>query len=113
MAYDGITFQRASLQINRQCALQLGGAYHTTTLSNLSGIMRHGLVPGGNGDRTTSFLLPFGPWDIRGETLVKKAKQYAGYYCSDASETFNCRITKDGNIVTDGHPVQSCGSHLG
>ena len=105
---DSIQFQpwRASLQINRQCALQLGGAYHTTTLANLTGIMRHGLIPGGGGDRMTSFMLPFGPWDQRSETLVKRAKTFGGesrvclFFGAETMETFKCRITSDGNIVT-------------
>ena len=105
---DGIQFQpwRASLQINRQCALHLGGAYHTTTLANLTSIMRHGLIPGGGGDRTTSFMLLFGPWDPRSETLVKRAKMYVGesriclFVGAETMETFKCRITSDGNIVT-------------
>ena len=86
---EGIQFQpwRASLQINRQCALQLGGAYHTTKLANLTGIMRHGLIPGGGGDRVTS------------ETL----------------ETFKCRIMhiRWEHRDADGHTVQSCGCSLG
>ena len=105
---DSIQFQpwRASLQINRQCALQLGGAYRTTTLANLTGIMRHGLIPGGGGDRMTSFMLPFGPWDPRSETLVKRAKTFGGesrvclFFGAETMETFKCRITSDGNIVT-------------
>ena len=54
----------------------------------------------------TSFMLPFGPWDPRSETLVKRAKTFAGeprvclFFGAETMETFKCRITSDGNIVT-------------
>ena len=117
---EGIQFQpwRASLQINRQCALQLGGAYwayHATKLANLTGITRRGLIPGGGGDRVTSFMLPFGPWDI-GQTREA--------FCRWAQSMFVLWIRDSGNIQmqnhirwehrdTDGHTVQPCGCSLG
>ena len=54
----------------------------------------------------TSFMLPFGPWDQRSETLVKRAKTFGGesrvclFFGAETMETFKCRITSDGNIVT-------------
>ena len=105
---DSIHFQpwRTSLKISRQCALQLGGAYHTTTVTNLFSIMRYGLIPGGGKGRVTSFVLPFGPWDSRSVSLVKKARNFPGetriclFFGSDILEEYACRITQDGNIVT-------------
>ena len=75
-----IQFQpwRTSLMIDRQCSLSLGGAYHATSLNNLVSIMKNGLMPGGLGDRTTTFMLPFGPWDSRSMRLVKRARMFHG-----------------------------------
>ena len=94
------------MMIDRQCSLSLGGAYHTTSLNNLVSIMKNGLMPGGLGDRTTTFMLPFGPWDSRSTQLVKSARLFNGekriclYLGAGHLETFNCRLTTDGNIVT-------------
>ena len=68
--------------------------------------MKHGLMPGGLGDRITTFMLPFGPWDNRSTRLVKRARMFRGekriclYLGAGHLENFNCRLTTDGNIVT-------------
>ena len=58
--------------IPENVAMQLGGSFHMTSLSNIESIMKLGIVPGGtDGYRGSVFFNHFAPWDDRSSKILR------------------------------------------
>ena len=58
--------------IPENVAMQLGGSFHMTSLSNIESIMKLGIVPGGTeGYRGSVFFNHFAPWDDRSSKILR------------------------------------------
>ena len=82
----------------------LGGGFHCTTFENIAQIFREGLRPGGGGDRINTFFVPFAPWDVRSQTVLrfKRIDQTDLVYIYITYESiakFSPRISADGHIL--------------
>ena len=62
---------KTSYQMNPGVGYTLGGGFHCTTFENIAQIFREGLRPGGGGDRINTFFVPFAPWDLRSQTVLR------------------------------------------
>ena len=62
---------KTSYQMNPGVGYTLGGGFHCTTFENIAQIFREGLRPGGGGDRINTFFVPFAPWDVRSQTVLR------------------------------------------
>ena len=66
--------KKTSYQMNPGVGYTLGGGFHCTTFDNIAQIFREGLRPGGGGDRINTFFVPFAPWDVRSQMVLRFRK---------------------------------------
>ena len=95
---------KTSYQMNPGVGYTLGGGFHCTTFENIAQIFREGLRPGGGGDRINTFFVPFAPWDVRSQTVLrfKRIDQTDLVYIYTTYESiakFSPRISADGHIL--------------
>ena len=95
---------KTSYQMNPGVGYTLGGGFHCTTFENLAQIFREGLRPGGGGDRINTFFVPFAPWDVRSQTVLrfKRIDQTDLVYIYITYESiakFSPRVSADGHIL--------------
>ena len=95
---------KTSYQMNPGVGYTLGGGFHCTTFENIAQIFREGLRPGGGGDRINTFFVPFAPWDVRSQTVLrfKRIDQTDLVYIYIPYESiakFSPRISADGHIL--------------
>ena len=95
---------KTSYQMNPGVGYTLGGGFHCTTFENIAQIFREGLRPGGGGDRINTFFVPFAPWDVRSQTVLrfKRIDQTDLVYIYITYESiakFSPRISADGHIL--------------
>ena len=93
-----------SYQMNPGVGYTLGGGFHCTTFENIAQIFREGLRPGGGGDRINTFFVPFAPWDVRSQSVLrfKRIDQTDLVYIYVTYESiakFSPRVSADGHIV--------------
>ena len=95
---------KTSYQMNPGVGYTLGGGFHCTTFENMAQIFREGLRPGGGGDRINTFFVPFAPWDVRSQTVLrfKRIDQTDLVYIYITYESiakFSPRVSADGHIL--------------
>ena len=95
---------KTSYQMNPGVGYTLGGGFHCTTFENIAQIFREGLRPGGGGDRINTFFVPFAPWDVRSQTVLrfKRIDQTDLVYIYITYESiakFSPRVSADGHIL--------------
>ena len=95
---------KTSYQTNPGVGYTLGGGFHCTTFENIAQIFREGLRPGGGGDRINTFFVPFAPWDVRSQTVLrfKRIDQTDLVYIYMTYESiakFSPRVSADGHIL--------------
>ena len=95
---------KTSYQMNPGVGYTLGGGFHCTTFENIAQIFREGLRPGGGGDRINTFFVPFAPWDVRSQTVLrfKRIDQTDLIYIYITYESiakFSPRVSADGHIL--------------
>ena len=96
---------KTSYQMNPGVGYTLGGGFHCTTFENIAQIFREGLRPGGGGgDRINTFFVPFAPWDVRSQTVLrfKRTDQTDLVYIYMTYESiakFSPRVSADGHIL--------------
>ena len=95
---------KTSYQMNPGVGHTLGGGFHCTTFENIAQIFREGLRPGGGGDRINTFFVPFAPWDVRSQTVLrfKRIDQTDLVYIYITYESiakFSPRVSADGHIL--------------
>ena len=95
---------KTSYQMNPGVGYTLGGGFHCTTFENTAQIFREGLRPGGGGDRINTFFVPFAPWDVRSQTVLrfKRIDQTDLVYIYVTYESiakFSPRVSADGHIL--------------
>ena len=95
---------KTSYQMNPGVGYTLGGGFHCTTFENIAQIFREGLRPGGGGDRINTFFVPFTPWDVRSQTVLrfKRIDQTDLVYIYITYESiakFSPRVSADGHIL--------------
>ena len=95
---------KTSYQMNPGVGYTLGGGFHCTTFENIAQIFREGLRPGGGGDRINTFFVPFAPWDVRSQTVLrfKRIDQTDLVYIYMTYESiakFSPRVSADGHIL--------------
>ena len=95
---------KTSYQMNPGVGYTLGGGFHCTTFENIAQIFREGLRPGGGGDRINTFFVPFAPWDVRSQTVLrfKRIDQTDLVYIYITYEPiakFSPRVSADGHIL--------------
>ena len=95
---------KTSYQMNPGVGYTLGGGFHCTTFENIGQIFREGLRPGGGGDRINTFFVPFAPWDVRSQTVLrcKRIDQTDLVYIYITYESiakFSPRVSADGHIL--------------
>ena len=95
---------KTSYQMNPGVVYTLGGGFHCTTFENIAQIFREGLRPGGGGDRINTFFVPFAPWDVRIQTVLrfKRIDQTDLVYIYITYESiakFSPRVSADGHIL--------------
>ena len=95
---------KTSYQMNPGVGYTLGGGFHCTTFENIAQIFREGLRPGGGGDRINTFFVPFAPWDVQSQTVLrfKRIDQTDLVYIYITYESiakFSPRISADGHIL--------------
>ena len=95
---------KTSYQMNPGVGYTLGGGFHCTTLENIAQIFREGLRPGGGGDRINTFFVPFAPWDVRSQSVLrfKRIDQTDLVYIYVTYESiakFSPRVSADGHIL--------------
>ena len=95
---------KTSYQMIPGVGYTLGGGFHCTTFENIAQIFREGLRPGGGGDRINTFFVPFAPWDVRSQTVLrfKRIDQTDLVYIYITHESiakFSPRISADGHIL--------------
>ena len=95
---------KTSYQMNPGVGYTLGGGFHCTTFENIAQIFREGLRPGGGGDRINTFFVPFAPWDVRSQTVLrfKRIDQTDLVYIYMTYESiakFSPRASADGHIL--------------
>ena len=95
---------KTSYQMNPGVGYTLGGGFHCTTFENIAQIFREGLRPGGGGDRINTFFVPFAPWDVRSQSVLrfKRIDQTDLVYIYITYESiakFSPRVSADGHIL--------------
>ena len=95
---------KTSYQMNPGVGYTLGGGFHCTTFENIAQIFREGLRPGGGGDCINTFFVPFAPWDVRSQTVLrfKRIDQTDLVYIYMTYESiakFSPRVSADGHIL--------------
>ena len=95
---------KTSYQMNPGVGYTLGGGFHCTTFENIAQIFREGLRPGGGGDRINTFFVPFAPWDVRSQSVLrfKRIDQTDLVYIYVTYESiakFSPRVSADGHIL--------------
>ena len=95
---------KTSYQMNPEVGYTLGGGFHCTTFENIAQIFREGLRPGGGGDRINTFFVPFAPWDVRSQSVLrfKRIDQTDLVYIYVTYESiakFSPRVSADGHIL--------------
>ena len=95
---------KTSYQMNPGVGYTLGGGFHCTTFENIAQIFREGLRPGGGGDRINTFFVPFAPWDVRSQSVLrfKRIDQTDLVYIYVTHESiakFSPRVSADGHIL--------------
>ena len=95
---------KTSYQMNPGVGYTLGGGFHCTKFENIAQIFREGLRPGGGGDRINTFFVPFAPWDVRSQTVLrfKRIDQTDLVYIYITYESiakFSPRISADRHIL--------------
>ena len=96
--------KKTSYQMNPGVGYTLGGGFHCTTFENIAQIFREGLRPGGGGDRINTFFVPFAPWDVRSQTVLRFRKIEQTdlvyiYITYDSIAKFSPRLSADGHIL--------------
>ena len=95
---------KTSYQMNPGVGYTLGGGFHCTTFDCVAQIFREGLRPGGGGDRINTFFVPFAPWDVRSQTVLRFRKidqtdlVYI-YMTYESISKFSPRVSADGHIL--------------
>ena len=95
---------KTSYQMNPGVGYTLGGGFRCTTFENIAQIFREGLRPGGGGDRINTFFVPFAPWDVRSQSVLrfKRIDQTDLVYIYVTYESiakFSPRVSADGHIL--------------
>ena len=95
---------KTSYQMNPGVGYTLGGGFHCTTFEHIAQIFREGLRPGGGGDRINTFFVPFAPWDVRSQSVLrfKRIDQTDLVYIYVTYESiakFSPRVSADGHIL--------------
>ena len=95
---------KTSYQMNPGVGYTLGGGFHCTTFENIAQMFREGLRPGGGGDRINTFFVPFAPWDVRSQSVLrfKRIDQTDLVYIYVTYESiakFSPRVSADGHIL--------------
>ena len=95
---------KTSYQMNPGVGYTLGGGFHCTTFENIAQIFREGLRPGGGGERINTFFVPFAPWDVRSQSVLrfKRIDQTDLVYIYVTYESiakFSPRVSADGHIL--------------
>ena len=96
--------KKTSYQMNPGVGYTLGGGFHCTTFDNIAQIFREGLRPGGGGDRINTFFVPFAPWDVRSQAVLRFRKIEQTdlvyiYITYDSIAKFSPRLSADGHIL--------------
>ena len=99
-----IADSKTSYQMNPGVGYTLGGGFHCTAFENIAQIFREGLRPGGGGDRINTFFVPFAPWDMRSQSVLrfKRIDQTDLVYIYVTYESiakFSPRVSADGHIL--------------
>eukprot|EP00435_Cladocopium_sp_Y103_P013443 s3144_g3.t1 len=99
---------RLSYKINPGVAQILNGGYHRTRLDVFGmRIISEGLRPGGDGDRGSTFFVPFAPWDQRSQRGPLKVVEFKSippptvyiYVTSARLMEYGARLSADGHIL--------------
>eukprot|EP00435_Cladocopium_sp_Y103_P047933 s1604_g14.t1 len=99
---------RLSYKINPGVAQILNGGYHRTRLDVFGmRIISEGLRPGGDGDRGSTFFVPFAPWDQRSQRGPLKVVEFKSvplpcvyiYLTSARLMEYGARLSADGHIL--------------
>ena len=95
---------KTSYQMNPGVGYTLGGGFHCTTFECVAQIFREGLRPGGGGDRINTFFVPFAPWDVRSQTVLRfrkidKTDLVYIYMTYESISKFSPRVSADGHIL--------------
>ena len=95
---------KTSYQMNPGVGYTLGGGFHCTTFENIAQIFREGLRPGGGGDRINTFFVPFAPWDVRSQTVLRfrridQTDLVYIYMTYESIAKFSPRVSADGHIL--------------
>ena len=95
---------KTSYQMNPGVGYTLGGGFHCTTFENIAQIFREGLRPGGGGDRINTFFVPFAPWDVRSQSVLRfkridQTDLVYIYITYDSIDKFSPRVSADGHIL--------------
>ena len=96
--------RKTSYQMNPGVGYTLGGGFHCTTFDNIDQIFREGLRPGGGGDRINMFFVPFAPWDVRSQTVLRfrridQTDLVYIYITYESIAKFSPRVSADGHIL--------------
>ena len=99
-----IADSKTSYQMNPGVGYTLGGGFHCTAFENIAQIFREGLRPGGGGDRINTFFMPFAPWDMRSQSVLrfKRIDQTDLVYIYVTYESiakFSPRVSADRHIL--------------
>eukprot|EP00435_Cladocopium_sp_Y103_P073251 s103_g43.t1 len=95
---------RLSYKINPGVAQILSGGFHRTKLDVFGRrIIEEGLKPGGDGDRGSTFFVPYAPWDSRSRNVVEykfvpPTSVYI-YITSARLCEYGARLSADGHIL--------------
>ena len=95
---------KTSYQMNPGVGYTLGGGFHCTTFENIAQIFREGLRPGGGGDRINTFFVPFAPWDVRSQSVLRfkridQTDLVYIYITYESIDKFSPRVSADGHIL--------------
>ena len=95
---------KTSYQMNPGVGYTLGGGFHCTTFECVAQIFREGLRPGGGGDHINTFFVPFAPWDVRSQTVLRfrkidKTDLVYIYMTYESISKFSPRVSADGHIL--------------
>ena len=95
---------KTSYQMNPGVGYTLGGGFHCTTFENIAQMFREGLRPGGGGDRINTFFVPFAPWDVRSQSVlrfkkIEKTDLVYIYVTYESIAKFSPRVSADGHIL--------------
>ena len=95
---------KTSYQMNPGVGYTLGGGFHCTTFENIAQIFREGLRPGGGGDRINTFFVPFAPWDVRSQSVLRfkridQTDLVCIYVTYESIAKFSPRVSADGHIL--------------